>query len=534
MSSETVPPATRSEFIIEAEGLGKAYRIWDRPASRLIAPGLESLATVFPDGSKSRRWLADRARQRYRDFHALRDVSFRLRRGESLGIVGRNGSGKSTLLQIITGTLEPTTGNYVVRGRVAALLELGSGFNPEFTGRENVFLNASILGLTRQEVEERFDSIAAYADIGEFIEQPVKTYSSGMQVRLAFAVAAHVDAEILIIDEALSVGDARFQLKCARTLDEFMDQGRTLLFVSHDTSAVNRLCSAGMLLDGGRMQILHEPRQVTNLYTRMMADPRGLESIASDMRELQAQPFTGSRERPDETSPPPRDLQEDVAALKSKLAALHESKAMSEDVADRLAAELEQRTRELAETERALELLRSESEKPESSGREFVVGGESANIRQVELLDVHRKPRVMFSRAETALVRIVLEARQPIPRPVFALRLRDAKGIDIYGTNSYYRRISTEDIPANSLVEVTFSLQVNLVAGTYFVSVGCSHFEGEKLVVHHRRYDVVEFQVAQDDLTFGIAECFLQISARPLGAPPTPTPPGSVAHEPPS
>lgn len=237
-----------SDFALEVSGLGKAYRIWRDPAARLKAPFWDALAGLCPPVAQP-GWLRQRggiaAGSRYfKEFHALKNVSFRVGRGEAVGIVGRNGSGKSTLLQLIAGTLTPSSGQARVRGRVAALLELGSGFNPEFTGRENVYLNANILGLTRTETEARYQAITDFAEIGDFIDQPIRTYSSGMVVRLAFAVAAHVDPDILIVDEALAVGDARFQLKCARAIDRFIEKGTTLLFVSHDASLVKRLCRA--------------------------------------------------------------------------------------------------------------------------------------------------------------------------------------------------------------------------------------------------------------------------------------------------
>ena len=201
----------------------------------------------------------------YTQYWALRDISFTVRQGECVGIIGRNGTGKSTLLQIITGTLAPSAGSVDVRGRVAALLELGSGFNPEFTGRENVYLNASILGLTKEEIDQRYADIVAFADIGDFIDQPVKSYSSGMVVRLAFAVVAHVDADILIIDEALAVGDAFFQQKCIRFISRFIAE-HTVLFVSHDTTTVNKLCNRAILLENGTLKQNGNPEDVTKTY----------------------------------------------------------------------------------------------------------------------------------------------------------------------------------------------------------------------------------------------------------------------------
>ena len=211
----------------------------------MVANGL---ARFTPAESKSRSRLRDWAASRGKDFYALRDISFDVSRGETVGIIGRNGSGKSTLLQIIAGTLSPSEGQVSVRGRVAALLELGAGFNPDYTGRENAYLNAQLLGLSKSQVDERFEDIAAFADIGEFIDQPVKVYSSGMYVRLAFAVVAHVDADVLIIDEALAVGDAFFTQKCMRFLRSFMSRG-TVLFVSHDTGSVRNLCNRAIWLE---------------------------------------------------------------------------------------------------------------------------------------------------------------------------------------------------------------------------------------------------------------------------------------------
>jgi ABC-type polysaccharide/polyol phosphate transport system ATPase subunit len=241
-----------AEVAISIRDVGKMYRIYDQPQDRL----------------KQMLW---RGRRTYgRDFWALRGVSFEVRRGESVGIIGRNGSGKSTLLQIIAGTLAPTQGQVRVDGSVAALLELGSGFNPEFTGRENVFLNGAILGVERAEMERRFDQIAAFADIGSFIDQPVKIYSSGMMVRLAFAVQAFLEPDVLIVDEALSVGDVYFQHKCMRRIKELVDRGTTLLFVSHSTATVKRFCQRGVWLDSGQVRYVGEAGVAVEKYLGFM------------------------------------------------------------------------------------------------------------------------------------------------------------------------------------------------------------------------------------------------------------------------
>lgn len=238
--------------------LGKRYDLYARPSDRLrqfIVPRLQRL-------------LRAQIRSYGRAVWALRDVSFDVRRGDAVGIIGRNGSGKSTLLQLVTGVLAPTEGSVETHGRVAALLELGSGFNPDFTGRENVHLNGQVLGLTHAELVARFDDIAAFADIGHYIDQPVKTYSSGMFVRLAFAVVAHVRADILVVDEALSVGDVFFGQKCMRFLRSFREQGGTLFFVSHDASAVINLCDRAVWLEGGRVVDIGDPETLCRRYIK--------------------------------------------------------------------------------------------------------------------------------------------------------------------------------------------------------------------------------------------------------------------------
>ena len=249
--------------VISIRGVSKSYRVWDGPGQRLLSPAWAAASRLLPGGAG--RALRRRAEAGYRDFHALRQVSLEVKRGESVAIIGRNGSGKSTLLQIVAGTLRPTAGAVSVTGRTAALLELGSGFNPDFTGRENVFLYGTVLGLTRAQLEERFDRIAAFADIGEFLEQPVKTYSSGMALRLAFAVVAHIDASVLIIDEALAVGDVYFMQKCNRFLRAFRESG-TLLFVSHDMGAVRSLCDRAVWLEQGAARATGPAAEIAAAY----------------------------------------------------------------------------------------------------------------------------------------------------------------------------------------------------------------------------------------------------------------------------
>jgi lipopolysaccharide transport system ATP-binding protein len=255
--------------MISVNNISKTYLVWQTPISRLLVPLMVRLL---------RRWrpaYAERVLAQYcQPVEALKNVSFHVASGDSLGIIGLNGSGKSTLLQIIAGTLQPSIGNVALHGRVAALLELGSGFDPEFTGRENVFINAAILGLSRREIEERFEAIVAFADIGDFIDRPVKTYSSGMMVRLAFAVQVHVDPDVLIVDEALSVGDARFQAKALAKIEEILKRGTTLLFVGHDLGAVRSFCNRAMLLEKGRIVKSGLPDDVITEYLYIVQKDR--------------------------------------------------------------------------------------------------------------------------------------------------------------------------------------------------------------------------------------------------------------------
>jgi lipopolysaccharide transport system ATP-binding protein len=241
------------EIVISIKNVSKSFKRYAHPVDRLkelLLPGRSNAEELW----------------------ALQDINFEVAKGETLGIIGQNGSGKSTILQIIAGTLKPTTGEILVKGRVSALLELGSGFNPEFTGRQNVFFNGRILGLAQEEIEAKFDEIASFADIGDFIDQPVKTYSSGMFVRLAFAVAVNVNPEVLIVDEALAVGDVIFQHRCMRRMRELMDSGITTLFVSHDPSAIRTLCSTAVLLHKGQQVNLGRPEHLLNQYLKMMTD----------------------------------------------------------------------------------------------------------------------------------------------------------------------------------------------------------------------------------------------------------------------
>jgi lipopolysaccharide transport system ATP-binding protein len=282
--------ADQTEPLIRLESIGKCYRIFRNPQDRFK----QALLNRF-HGIARRQAL----RPLYREHWALRNVDFEMHSGEAVGIIGRNGAGKSTLLQIIAGTLAPTEGQVYTSGRITALLELGSGFNPEFVGRENVLLNAQILGLSREEALARFDDIASFADIGDFIDQPVKTYSSGMMMRLAFAVQTAFDPRILIVDEALSVGDMFFQAKCMARINKLVDSGVALLFVSHDVSVIRQICRRAVLLENGRVKAVGSARLVTDEYVKLQLEDRN----QSAKEKLELEKLRLSRESVAASSP---------------------------------------------------------------------------------------------------------------------------------------------------------------------------------------------------------------------------------------
>lgn len=380
-----------SEIAIKVENLSKCYNIYDRPRDRLM------------------QMLARGRRQYFREFWALNDVSFEIRQGETVGIIGRNGAGKSTLLQILCGTLAPTGGIVETRGRVAALLELGSGFNPEFTGRENVYMNAGILGLKREDIDARFDDIVAFADIGDFLDQPVKTYSSGMYVRLAFAVVVHVDADILIVDEALSVGDMYFQAKCMSHMKQLMDSGVTVLFVSHDTNAVKALCNRAVYLEHGKVVAVGSTDDVVDAYYG--AGIKGAQS-------LQAPPVT--------------KVAESTAGFSEN------------DLAEQ---------REFAS--------RASFHRVQNGMAEWL---------NVQLLDEsgHKTETVDFG--QTAVLKMAFKSNVDLPTIGVAYHIRDRNGFDVIYADTGIEKCHMTNVRAGEIVVMNWEFTVNLREGDYTVA----------------------------------------------------------------
>ncbi|MBB2916078.1 ABC transporter ATP-binding protein [Cupriavidus alkaliphilus] len=383
-----------SDVIVHTENLGKCYEIYDRPKDRLL------------------QMLARGRKQYFREFWALRNISLEIRRGENVGIVGHNGSGKSTLLQLLAGTLNQTTGTVSVSGRVAALLELGSGFNPEYSGRENVKMYAQLLGMSDEQIDERFDRIVDFSEIGDFIDQPLKTYSSGMYVRLAFSVAVHVNPEILIVDEALSVGDAFFQAKCMALLKKLMDDGVTLLFVSHDPGAVKALCSRAVLLDHGSMLANGDTESVVETYYAQYVQRRQSIAVSDD-------------------------------------------KARVTDAADKAAAIAED-----AESEAAFK-SRSSYQRLQNGMAEYL---------NVTLLDSRGRPARSADFGEQVTLRVKIRVQEDLPRLSFGYHIKDKNGFDIVYSDSGIEQCNIESPRAGSVHVVDWTFRARLKEGEYTVA----------------------------------------------------------------
>jgi lipopolysaccharide transport system ATP-binding protein len=443
------PNALERPTVISLENVSKSYFLWNRPQDRL------------------KHALFGRLGRSYgREFWALRDVSFEVRSGESVGIVGRNGSGKSTLLQIITGTVAPSSGGLDVRGRIASLLELGSGFNPEFTGRENVFLNGSILGISEEEMRARFADVAAFADIGEFMDQPLRVYSSGMVMRLAFAIQAMVRKDILIVDEALAVGDEAFQRKCMAVMEDFQRAGGTVLLVSHALQTIVRQCERALLLHGGELLADDDSKIVTDAYQKLMySQPDRVRDIVSSLRR------EGAR------------------------AVLNERTTIG------VSAGTSERRVEVGEAEDWLD-----PDMP--SPNEVRYGNNDAEI------EVHG----LFAE-DGRRVNVVVSGRRyewkygvVFPRDAeqvnFGMMLKTVDGMDVAGLSSGRELIDFHHVRRGTRIEVTFSMRMNVVPAAYFLNAGVVGLVDGTFLYLARRVDVEMIRVFPPDrrARYGISE----------------------------
>ncbi len=451
---DAMEPQRSAAPAVRVREVGKCYQIYPRPADRL------------------KQMLFSRFGRHYgHDFWALRDVSFEVRPGESFGIIGRNGSGKSTLLQIIAGILAPTRGEVETHGRVGALLELGSGFNPDFTGRENVFMNAAILGLSPAEIAARFDDIAAFADLGEFIDQPVKTYSSGMFVRLAFAVIAHIQADILIVDEALAVGDVFFVQKCMRFLRAFQERG-ILLFVTHDTAAVVSLCQRAIWLDHGQVRAMGAARDVTERYLEAFyADKQGPPAVVP----AAAAPAVAAAapERPAPRAPIPA------------AGPLHDPR-------------LEFINRSPLRND--IQLIPFT---PETS-RRFGDGG--AEILEVALRDAQGRALAWIVGGETVTLSVRARAVTPIPEPIIGFLVNDRLGQAVFGDNTFLTTLDQpHGVAAGAVFGADFTFQMpRLPAGDFAVTVAVANGSQADHIQHQWIHDALTFKSVSTSVCGGL------------------------------
>ena len=439
------------DIAISVNDVSKMYKLYDNPMDRLK----ESLGL-------SRK-------KKYKEHYALNHVSFQVHKGETVGIIGTNGSGKSTILKIITGVLSPTGGEVSVNGRISALLELGAGFNGEYSGLENVYLNGSMIGFSREEIDARLQSILDFADIGEFIHQPVKTYSSGMFVRLAFAVAINIDPEILIVDEALSVGDVFFQAKCYRKFEEFKEMGKTILFVSHDLSSIGKYCDRVVLLNKGEKLAEGGAKEMVNLYRRVLVnqyDDADLEEGAENAEAGQDGQLTDGT------------AGENV----SKKEHAGGGRAMKDS--------LNLNPKVLEYGSKLGEIV------------DFAIRDDTGMITNV------------IEKGKEFSVQMKVRFQADVNDPIFAFTLKDLKGTEITGTNTMYEHTPVKPQKAGDVREITFKQIMPLEAGEYMLCLGCTGYKDGDFTVFHRLYDVCNLTVITDKKAVGYFDMFSKVSVK--------------------
>lgn len=413
----------REEIAIAVENVSKIYKLYDRPRDRMFeALGLSK-------------------QKKYHEKYALSDVSFHVKKGECVGIIGTNGSGKSTILKIITGVLNQTSGNVSVKGRISALLELGAGFNMEYTGLENIYLNGTMNGFSEEEIDAKLQDILDFADIGDYVKQPCKTYSSGMFVRLAFSVGINIEPEILIVDEALSVGDVFFQAKCYHKFEEFKQMGKTIIFVSHDLSSIAKYCDRVILLDQGVKLGEGGPKEMIDDFKRVLV---------------------GQYQTPEEKA---------------------ESKSLLED-------------------EEIQEAIRKKEKKLEDT-KTLEYGTKQAVIEEIYLTDDNGTKSNAIIKGMNFGIHMRVRFQDDIPAPIFAFTVKNVKGTEITGTNTMFEKAFLEPVKAGTVKEITFKQRMTLQGGDYLMSFGVTGYDGNDFQVYHRLYDALDVTVISDKNTVG-------------------------------
>ena len=408
---------------IQVKGLEKAYKLYDKPSDRL------------------KEALGFGRKKRYKEHYALKGVDMMIYQGETVGIIGTNGSGKSTILKIITGVLNPTGGSVHVNGRISALLELGAGFNMEYNGIENIYLNGTMIGFSKKEIDAKMDDILNFADIGDYVHQPVKTYSSGMFVRLAFAVAINIEPEILIVDEALSVGDVFFQAKCYHKFEEFKEMGKTIVFVSHDLSSISKYCDRVVLLNQGVKLGEGSPKEMIDAYKQVLV---GQYVPAADDHSLLSD----------------KEITAAAAAAAGTV-------------------------------------------KGEVNPELLEYGTKDAMITGYKITDDMGRETSALLKGKECTITMQVHFEHDIEAPIFAFTIKNIKGVEITGTNTMVEKAFLSPVRAGSDMEITFTQKIDLQGGEYLLSFGVTGFEKEEFQVYHRLYDVINMTVISDKDTVG-------------------------------
>ncbi len=444
---------------IEVKNLTKVYRLYDKPMDRLK----DSLGLM--------------RKKKYKEHLALNNVTLSVKKGETVGIIGTNGSGKSTILKIITGVLSPTQGEVNVDGHISALLELGAGFNMEYNGIDNIYLNGMMIGFSEEEISKRLDAILEFADIGDYVYQPVKTYSSGMFVRLAFAVAINIDPEILIVDEALSVGDVFFQAKCYHKFEEFKKQGKTILFVSHDLSSISKYCDRAVLLNQGVLLGEGTPKKMIDIYKQVLVGqyplPKGDgENLLDD---------------------------EDIRKAAADAAKDADSKVGKDGKKDKKGKKADSKTRSEARHSGSADSKEAVAENPDL----LEYGDGAATITEYYVTDEKGTRTNSIIKGSEFTVHMRVKFLKDVAAPIFAFTFKNIMGIEITGTNSMVEKAFLDPVKAGDEKDITFTQKMTLQGGEYLLSFGVTGFEQNDFTVYHRLYDALNVTVVSDKNTVG-------------------------------
>lgn len=434
-----------SEYAIQVKDVSKMYKLYDRNRDRLLdAFGLSKTP-------------------RYHEHYALHNLNFSVKKGETVGIIGTNGAGKSTILKIITGVLNPTDGQVEINGRISALLELGAGFNMEYTGIENIYLNGTMIGFSREEIDKKLDDILKFADIGDFVYQPVKTYSSGMFVRLAFAVAINIEPEILIVDEALSVGDVFFQAKCYKKFEDFKKMGKTILFVSHDLGSIAKYCDRVVLLNKGTKIAEGNPKQMIGMYKKLLVNQLNLDETTQEMVM-------------EEESEHSLDNESMFTLGKDKETLWRNKYEINPNVDE--------------------------------------YGNGKAHIIDFAVRDEDGEITNSINKGTKFSIISEVKFEQEIQNPIFTYTFKNIQGTAITGTNTMYEKKDLDMVYAGDVYTCTFTQDMNLQGGEYLLSISCTGYRDGEFVVYHRLYDVINITVVSEKNTVGFYDMNSKVTIR--------------------